>query len=107
MAVTLRDEKSAGDDYNQGRNCRCRTLPQLRHRRDQQALKWGEMEFWIIEVWTKEGESGSAYNAGDRWFMTIKNGLVQGPQGNEYITACRWNKANSLSLSLAAGFLMA
>ena len=58
-------------------------------------LKYGGMETWIVEVYAKEGVSGSAYTAGDRWFMTIKNGLVQGPQDDEYITACRWNKANS------------
>jgi hypothetical protein len=52
---------------------------------------------WIVEVYAKEWVSGSAYNAGDRWFMTIKNGKVQGPEGGEYISACRWNKANSVS----------
>ena len=59
--------------------------------------RWGAFETWIVEVYAKEGVSGSAYNAGDWWFMTIKNGKVQGPEKGQYITACGWNKANSVS----------
>ena len=51
------------------------------------------MEKWIVEVFPQKKHK--AYNAGDRWFMTVKNGVVQGPVKDQYITACRWNKANS------------
>ena len=37
-----------------------------------------------------------SYIPGDRWFMKIKNGKVQGPENDQFITACRWMKKNSL-----------
>jgi len=55
--------------------------------------RWGAMETWIVEVYPDDKHPD--YHTGDRWFMTISDGKVEGPEGKQYITACRWNKANS------------
>lgn len=55
--------------------------------------RWGAMETWIVEVYPDDKHPD--YHTGDRWFMTITDGKVEGPEGKQYITACRWNKANS------------
>ena len=57
--------------------------------------RWGAMDTWIVEVYPDDKHID--YIKGDRWFMTITNGKVQGPEGDQYITACRWNKKNSPS----------
>ena len=31
----------------------------------------------------------------DRWFMTITDGTVQGPQKTPYLVGAQWNEANS------------
>jgi hypothetical protein len=55
--------------------------------------RWGAMETWIVEVYPEK----EAAKRGDRWFMTITDGKVQGPEKDQYITACRWHKVNSTS----------
>jgi len=55
--------------------------------------RWGAMDTWIVEVHPDE----ESKDRGDRWFMTITNGKVQGPEGKQYITACKWHKNNSRS----------
>ena len=51
------------------------------------------MEKWIVEVYPEK----EAAKRGERWFMTIADGKVQGPEKDQYITACRWHKVNSPS----------
>jgi hypothetical protein len=57
--------------------------------------RWGTMEKWIVEVYPDNKHVD--YVKGDRWFMTITNGKVQGPENHQFITACRWHKKNSTS----------
>ncbi len=56
--------------------------------------RWGGHQQWIVEVFADDKHAG--YVDGDRWFMKIINGLVQGPEGDQYITACRWLIKNSV-----------
>jgi hypothetical protein len=55
--------------------------------------RWGAKEKWILEVHPEK----EAKKRGERWFMTIADGKVQGPEGDQYITACKWHKVNSPS----------
>jgi hypothetical protein len=56
--------------------------------------RWGAKENWIVEVFPDT--KNSTYVPGDRWFMKIKNGKVDGPDGKKFITACKWMKKNSV-----------
>lgn len=57
--------------------------------------RWGAREGWIVEVFPDRDHP--EYEPGDRWFMTITNGLVQGPETAQHITACKWMKKNSVA----------
>jgi hypothetical protein len=56
--------------------------------------RFGAKENWIVEVFPDD--HNPSYTPGDRWFMKIKNGKVQGPENKMFITGCRWMKKNSL-----------
>jgi hypothetical protein len=56
--------------------------------------RWGAKENWIVEVFPDD--HNPSYTLGDRWFMKIKNGKVQGPENKMFITGCKWMKKNSL-----------
>ena len=55
----------------------------------------GAIDSWIVEVYPDKEHPG--YVDGDRWFMKIIKGRVQGPKDKEYITACRWMIKNSVT----------
>jgi len=57
--------------------------------------RFGAHEKWIVELYPNAEHPG--FVVGDRWFMKIVNGLVQGPPHNPYITACRWMIKNSVT----------
>jgi hypothetical protein len=55
--------------------------------------RWGAKENWIVEVFPDD--RSSLYALGDRWFLRIKNGRVEGTEGDQWISSCRWMKKNS------------
>jgi hypothetical protein len=56
--------------------------------------KYGAVPNWIVEVFPDDEHI--TYEPGDRWFMQVKNGRVEGPDGAQIIQACRWMKKNSV-----------
>ncbi len=56
--------------------------------------RYGSQEGWIVEVFPDEDDK--EYENGDRWFRQITDGLVQGSEPDQYITATRWMRKNSV-----------
>ena len=44
------------------------------------------------------------YKLGDRWFMKIVKGLVQGQEKEQFITSCRWMIKNCVTRMDAKGY---
>ena len=64
--------------------------------------RWGAHERWIVEVFPQKEHPG--YIKGDRWFMKIVNGVVQGAEKKQFITACRWMIKNSVTRMDTQGY---